>query len=40
LDALNVELTSEEVRQMDEMMPLESFAGERYTEKSIFKPDA
>jgi aryl-alcohol dehydrogenase-like predicted oxidoreductase len=37
--ALDVELTPEEVRQMDEMLPLESFAGKRYTETSIFNPD-
>ncbi len=39
LAALDVELTPAELRQLDEALPPDSFAGERYSETSLFKPD-
>jgi aryl-alcohol dehydrogenase-like predicted oxidoreductase len=39
LGALDVELTQAEMRQIDAALPPESFAGERYSKTSPFKPD-
>ncbi len=38
--APDIDLTPEELRKIGEMLPAESFEGERYAETSIFKPDA
>ena len=38
--APDIDLTPEELRKIGEMLPAESFVGERYAETSIFKPDA
>lgn len=40
LGAPDIDLTPEELRKIGEMLPAESFVGERYAETSIFKPDA
>jgi aryl-alcohol dehydrogenase-like predicted oxidoreductase len=39
LAALDVELTPAEMSQIDAALPAESFAGERYSQSSPFRPN-